>query len=514
MGFYFKLAPGVRVRANSRGLRASVGPRAARVHFGAGRTGVSTGVGPVSLYRSTGAGRKRSGGARSSQTSGAAYERQLRQAEKLEQARDLLEAFEHIMNIHRQEFAPASAPFLPMPEPVDEEVIRHQRERDALHDLSVFQRSARAAAKQQAAQLAEHEIKEQRELRRREHAELRVRLEADWRRLQANDPDVVISTLTDAFEDNEARAVPVGVHGDEASLVMLAPPLDLIPEAMPKRTDAGNLSLAKMTKADRNSFYMHLVCGHVLVTVRETLAVAPSIDWVRIAAVRVTPPNAYGRGGVECLLAVLFKREALDGIQWHRADAIQIVNDAAVELSIRQGRATELLPLDLSEEPALAALVQAVEVDDDDGDETDTAVDSWAARLPANAPPQWQPRPGWGTIRDFEAIPNDHGGTDVRCRFVPDDGSEPVVISSPDGLIPELGEYARGILRDSNTLTVKVPPAIMVEVEQNISKEVNEMEPMKRALLYAQGNDVFDDCGWRWTPDYTLVKAATGLIQE
>ena len=49
MGFYFKIAPGVKIRATRRGLRPSVGPRAARVHFGAGGTGVSTGAGPVSL---------------------------------------------------------------------------------------------------------------------------------------------------------------------------------------------------------------------------------------------------------------------------------------------------------------------------------------------------------------------------------------------------------------------------------------------------------------------------------
>lgn len=59
MGFNFKIAPGVKIRASSRGLSASVGPRAARVHFGAGGTGVSTGVGPVSLCQSVGGGRGR-----------------------------------------------------------------------------------------------------------------------------------------------------------------------------------------------------------------------------------------------------------------------------------------------------------------------------------------------------------------------------------------------------------------------------------------------------------------------
>jgi hypothetical protein len=34
-----------------RGARWSLGPRAARLHVGAGRSGVSTGAGPVSWYR-------------------------------------------------------------------------------------------------------------------------------------------------------------------------------------------------------------------------------------------------------------------------------------------------------------------------------------------------------------------------------------------------------------------------------------------------------------------------------
>ncbi|MEY4276566.1 MAG: hypothetical protein RIS26_1029 [Actinomycetota bacterium] len=36
------------IRISSRGVRFSVGPRAARVHFGTGRTRISSGIGPVS----------------------------------------------------------------------------------------------------------------------------------------------------------------------------------------------------------------------------------------------------------------------------------------------------------------------------------------------------------------------------------------------------------------------------------------------------------------------------------
>jgi hypothetical protein len=51
MGLYVRLLPGVRVRIRRRGRRWSIGPRLFRVHTGAGGAGVSTGAGPVSLYR-------------------------------------------------------------------------------------------------------------------------------------------------------------------------------------------------------------------------------------------------------------------------------------------------------------------------------------------------------------------------------------------------------------------------------------------------------------------------------
>jgi hypothetical protein len=51
MSIYLRLAPGVKVRLGRRGPRWSIGPRAARVHFGAGGPGVSTGGGPFTWYR-------------------------------------------------------------------------------------------------------------------------------------------------------------------------------------------------------------------------------------------------------------------------------------------------------------------------------------------------------------------------------------------------------------------------------------------------------------------------------
>lgn len=59
MGLSFKLAPGVRLRVNKRGLGASVGPRIARTHFNpGGRVGFSSGAGPLTISTSAGGHRR------------------------------------------------------------------------------------------------------------------------------------------------------------------------------------------------------------------------------------------------------------------------------------------------------------------------------------------------------------------------------------------------------------------------------------------------------------------------
>jgi len=51
MSVYIRLAPAVKVRVSKRGLRWAIGPRAARVHVGAGGPGVSTGAGRWTWYK-------------------------------------------------------------------------------------------------------------------------------------------------------------------------------------------------------------------------------------------------------------------------------------------------------------------------------------------------------------------------------------------------------------------------------------------------------------------------------
>jgi hypothetical protein len=122
----------------------------------------------------------------------------------------------------------------------------------------------------------------------------------------------------------------------------------------------------------------------------------------------------------------------------------------------------------------------------------------------------WRPQPGWGTVRRYVEVPRRDGKIDIAFEFVFDDGSgsRPVILheTSPR---PELGEYARGILSDDE-VSIRVGSDGMNQAE-GVFNKINLMEPARRALMFMDGNDLHEECGYAWTPDYKLVKAAPGL---
>jgi hypothetical protein len=371
MGFSVKLAPGVRVRVSSHGVRAGVGPRIARVHVGSGRTGLSSGLGPFSVYGAVGGKRRRkSSGRRSGHPSGAALERQAAaarraqaEADKAREAQRLAAIFQEIISLHRQDFLPVERPVAPMPDLPDPNAVREWHERNALRGVGRFDRAKRAAARQYAARAAQAELNDRWRQAQAEQAHAQQELDTQWARLTGNDPDTVLATLAEAFEDNEAPAAPVGIDGAELSLIVLVPDEDAVPERMPATTQAGNLTLRKLPKAERSALYLLLIAGHVLVTLREAFAVAPGVEAARVIAVRRSGPDIYGRPVLDCMVAGRWTRTAFNGVRWADADAGNILAGTATELVLNQKRG-QLLPVDLSTEPEIRDLLSAMDTTD------------------------------------------------------------------------------------------------------------------------------------------------------
>jgi hypothetical protein len=374
MGFSVKLMPGVRVRVSSHGVRAGVGPRIARVHVGTGRTGLSSGLGPFSVYGAVGGKRRQRGSHKSGGSSGrpsvAALERQAAaarraqaEADKAREAQRLAAVFQEIISLHRHDFPPVERPVAPVPELPDPGAVRRRHEKNALHGIGMFDRARRAAARQQAAQAAQEELDNRWRQAQAEQAQAQQELDSQWARLAGNDPDTVVATLAEAFEDNEAPAAPVGIDGTELSLIVLVPGEDSVPERLPATTQAGHLTLRKLPKGERSAFYLLLIAGHVLVTLREAFAVAPGIAAARVIAVRGTGPDIYGRPALDCMLAGRWTRAALSGVRWADADAGDILASTATELILNQKRG-QVLPVDLSTQPEIQDLLSAMDTTD------------------------------------------------------------------------------------------------------------------------------------------------------
>jgi hypothetical protein len=104
--------------------------------------------------------------------------------------------------------------------------------------------------------------------------------------------------------------------------------------------------------------------GHVVVTVKEALAVAPGLQSVRVVALRSGGTDAYGRPRLDCVLAGRWTRAAFDGVQWQTADASRVAEDTASELLVDLKGGTELQPIDLTDQPGIRALLDVVDVEE------------------------------------------------------------------------------------------------------------------------------------------------------
>lgn len=349
--FSVRLAPGVRLSASSRGLRAHVGPRGARLHVGGGRTGVSTGVGPFTYYTSgSGSSRRAPRDAYSTGSTPA----QIARAEKEQQAALVAQRLDALHQLHRASFAPLERRSAELPVLPPFKALLREEEKKAMAGVRLFssgRREARDQARLAAELRARRLLRDAHDQRGRSQAQL----DETWQRILGNDEDEVLPWLHHAFADNEAPVAAVGTEGADVSIVVLVPDEDAVPDRLPTRTPSGNVSLRSATKTQRAEWYRQLVAGHVLVSVKETLAVAAGAESVTVVAVRQ-------RAGIEALIAGRLSREALQRSPFASESAWTILETEAADLRFRtKGVTRSLQPLDLSSEPDLSALVAAVD---------------------------------------------------------------------------------------------------------------------------------------------------------
>lgn len=301
MGFGVRLAPGVRVRVSSRGVRTSVGPRVARVHVGAGRPAISTGIGPFSYSTSLGGGSSsRSGGSRSGQYQ-SYYSQTPTQANKQAEAQAIEARLKELTQAHTVQFEAAQRPIAEREAVRSQGSIYREYKREDLIGVGFFKFAERKSIKLAAQEKAEKAHQELEAAEDVAQAERQAVLDAEWELLLSNDLEILMTTLTDAFGDNEAKAAVLGVEGAKAHVLVLAPDVSVLPERDWSITDAGNLSVKKMTAGQRNNYYFDLVFSQLVATLNEAFAVAPGLKEISLILVRNRANEKLGKIALDCL---------------------------------------------------------------------------------------------------------------------------------------------------------------------------------------------------------------------
>ncbi|NCC94174.1 MAG: hypothetical protein EOM10_12975, partial [Opitutae bacterium] len=261
--------------------------------------------------------------------------------EKARLARQLIARFAAIEALPRQEFPPVQRAYAPPAPTPDAKAVQAAYLATALAGVGFFDRAGRAQAKARAEAAANHWLAATLTENENRRAAYQHALDIQWNRLVANEPTTVVPALEAAFAAHRPSVAVVGVDGAAVSLAVASPPLSEVPDRMPARTQAGNLSLRKLTKTEINAWYAELLAGHLLVAAKRAFAAAPGLAVAHIVALDQSGPDG-------ALMATSVRRDSLAELRGARTRATELLDVAADHLLLRTGGAARaLLPLDI-----------------------------------------------------------------------------------------------------------------------------------------------------------------------
>jgi hypothetical protein len=173
-------------------------------------------------------------------------------------------------------------------------------------------------------------------------------LDGIWERLRANDPDAVLVTVEEAFEQRKLPAVALDVRDDRLTVGLVLDSVEsVVPERRPNVTPTGRRTLKKRTKTEVNEFYLSILAALSVAAVREAASVAPAVTAIVLVACR-----AIGGSTLECVYVGEF-----DATSNLSAPSAPVLFDRGASMIDIGGRSQELRALDLAGEPDVARVV-------------------------------------------------------------------------------------------------------------------------------------------------------------
>jgi hypothetical protein len=262
-----------------------------------------------------------------------------------------------LVSRHKEHFPSVQLAIAPEPEAVDTRAVHRRMRAQELRGVSLFRFSERRAAKKRADARAKNEIEDQQAKRAATRRRSQDALDERWAKLNANHPETVIEALEIAFDDNQDPAAPINCEGSRASIVILFPPQDFVPDRKPAVTPTGKPTLKRRNKTEIGDLYARAVASTVLATVKEAFATAPGLEQITSVVARKDSRAEDPQDFMAAIYAGTFSRGRTQAIDWERLNPLEELYVAPDAMLKRRGPTATLAPLDLRLEPELQSLI-------------------------------------------------------------------------------------------------------------------------------------------------------------
>jgi len=259
------------------------------------------------------------------------------------------------MHLHEEAFPPPERP-VASGEDVDRAEVVARHESHAVQGVPLLRRAERKAAREQARLKADEEITERVRQSESERAARQAEIDAAWQRLVHGDPETVLGALEAAFEDNEFPAAALDATEDHVYLIVTLPPTEgLVPERTLNETAAGNITVKKRTKTERNSIYMMILVSAMAATAKEAFAVSPSTQRTTVLGVQ----KDDDREEIAPLCLVELTSYDIANLGANTQDLGSLVDSLEAVVNLR-GQAKEAKPLSPDAAPGLSEVLHLV----------------------------------------------------------------------------------------------------------------------------------------------------------
>jgi hypothetical protein len=223
------------------------------------------------------------------------------------------EMLEWLMEIQHERFKPVEKPIEPTPARPALAPYVSAEWATRKKAVRLWQRKLRTEIKSLAIAAAESQVAAVYAAKLAKAEEKQKRLDAWWLALNRGDASVTTAALVAAFRDNPAPVVVLSALETNADLVLLLPREDVLPIKKAHVTPTGRLSSKAWTKSEFADLYAELIGAHLLATIRETWAAAPSVSNLRVLGARVADAGTlYGNRPIDVLFNISTNRDSHD----------------------------------------------------------------------------------------------------------------------------------------------------------------------------------------------------------